>query len=182
MSRDSSKSRSFYAKSRRDGTMEEIWKDVAGYEGKYQISNAGTVRSLTRMTYPVDGRKPYIRHGQVIAWVVNRLGYPQVSIWANDGTYIKAKVHRLVADAFVDNPLALKEINHKDENKLNNRAENLEYCTHKYNMNFGTMRERSVKNRDYKAIGQKSSATQKRRYAQNKAILNCTEHDIAVIS
>lgn len=147
--------------------MKEVWKDVVGHEGLYEVSNTGKVRSLTRLIC-VEGRKPYIRKGKELKPIVNRLGYPQISLYSQFPHYKKAKIHRLVAEAFLNNPHNLPEVNHKDEDKLNNHVSNLEFCTHAYNMNYGTMRERSVANRDYKEIGKKSAATQKANHAKFK--------------
>lgn len=101
--------------------MEEIWKDIEGYEGLYQISNLGRVWSVRKEIY----RKPCI--------VSNYYG---VSL-TKDGHYDTFSIHRLVAEAFIPNPLNLPQVNHIDEDKLNNRADNLEWCTAKYNCNYG---------------------------------------------
>ena len=106
--------------------MEEIWKDVKGYEGLYKISNFGRVWSIRRKLFlkPVD--KPYLR----------------VRLYSIDGTNKMFSVHRLVAEAFIPNPDNLPCINHKDENKMNNCIDNLEWCTAKYNSNYGTAKQR----------------------------------------
>ena len=100
--------------------MQEIWKDIKDYEGLYQISNLGNIRTI-------DGYniKPWITRG-----------YCYVALSKN-GNSKKYRVHRLVAQAFIINPNNLQIINHKDENKQNNRVDNLEWCTqyenvHKY--------------------------------------------------
>lgn len=103
--------------------MKEIWKDIDNYVGKYQVSNLGNVRR-------VNGKvlKPQER------------GHGYLSVWLYDG-HNRAKqvsVHRLVAQAFLPNPDNLLEVNHLDENKCNNMAENLEWCSHKENSVFGT--------------------------------------------
>ena len=102
--------------------MEEIWKDIEGYEGLYQISNLGRVWSVRKEIY----RKPTIVSG-----------YYGVSL-TKDGQFDIFTIHRLVAKAFIPNPLNLPQVNHKDENKLNNRVDNLEWCTAKYNSNYGS--------------------------------------------
>ena len=103
--------------------MEEIWKDVEGYEGLYQVSNMGRVRSL--------------RRNIILRQRITRKGYKMVKLSTNNirkGYYI----HRLVATAFIPNPDNLPQVNHKDENKLNNCVGNLEWCDCKYNQNYGT--------------------------------------------
>lgn len=106
----------------------EIWKDVNDYNGLYQISNLGNVKSIHyRHTNVEKILKPYIKED----------GYVVVCLTKN--RRIKwHRVHRLVAEAFINNPDNLPEVNHKDENKLNNRVDNLEWCTSSYNKNYGT--------------------------------------------
>lgn len=102
--------------------MEEVWKDIEGYEGIYQVSNLGNVKSLN-----------YVRMGieKVLKPKKHNKGYLQVQLTAKkDKTFT---IHRLVAKAFIPNPDNLPLINHKDENKQNNRAENLEWCNYSYN-------------------------------------------------
>lgn len=108
--------------------MKEIWKDIAGYEGLYQVSNFGNVRSLN-----------YRRHGYVkqLTPKVNNKGY----LWVSLGNRRKENpkpmlIHRLVAIAFVENSMNYPIVNHKDENPLNNNAENLEWCNVIYNVNY----------------------------------------------
>ena len=128
--------------------MKEIWKDVKGFEGRYQVSNLGRVRSLD-----------WPRHkGRVLKQIYGkRWGYYVVHLAHADG-YIKyTTVHRLVAIAFIPNPDNLPEVNHKDENKLNNvvcfnpdgsldiEHTNLEWCTGLYNLRYGTRVERIQK-------------------------------------
>lgn len=119
-------------------TMEEIWKDIKGFEGLYQVSNLGRVRSLGFDKYhkgivlkpAFDGKKNYL-------FVVLR----------NKGVKKLINVHRLVAIAFIPNPNNLPCVNHKDENKTNNKADNLEWCTVKYNSNYGNSKTRMIESR-----------------------------------
>lgn len=116
--------------------MTEEWTDIKGYEGLYQISNCGRVKSLPR-----NGT---INAERILKSAINRGGYNTV-ILVKQGKYRTHFVHRLVAQAFIPNPDELPQINHKDENKLNNKVENLEWCTSKYNVNYGTRNERASK-------------------------------------
>lgn len=112
--------------------MEEIWKDIEGYEGLYQVSDLGNVRSLKFS----GGNKV-----KLLKQNTNR-GYKQVTLRKN-GKMKTCKVHRLVAMAFISNPNNYKEVNHKDENPSNNDVSNLEWCTSEYNKNYGTRNERA---------------------------------------
>lgn len=103
--------------------MEEIWKDIEGYEGKYQVSNLGKVRSLDRKT----GNHP--RKGKVLKPCANRNGYLAVNLYNKNTNREARSIHRLVAQTFIANPDCKPEVNHKDGNKQNNRVSNLEWCT-----------------------------------------------------
>lgn len=113
----------------------ENWKDISGYEGLYQVSDWGRVKSLN-----------YHRSGaeRLLVGVKNRYGYLVVSLY-KDGKAKMYKVHRLVARAFIPNPDGLPQVNHRDEDKTNNIATNLEYCDAAYNSNYGTRNERVSK-------------------------------------
>lgn len=116
----------------------EIWKDIEGYEGMYQVSNMGRVRALDRVKPNSGGQ---IAKGHILPQSDNGHGYRFVSLWKfNKGR--RFYVHRLVASAFIPNPNNFPIINHKDENKSNNRYENLEWCTQKYNINYGNHMKR----------------------------------------
>lgn len=119
--------------------MSEIWKDVPGYEGYYQISNMGNVKSLDRVVEK-SGRLHHIK-GHILRQSKTRCGYYIIGFSKEDKrTY--HLVHRLVADVFIPNPDNLPCVNHKDEVKVNNHADNLEWCTHLYNNIFGDRQER----------------------------------------
>ena len=113
---------------------EEIWKDIPEYEGLYQISNFGNVRTL--MYHGFKRKNPRLLKPQK-----NSRGYLQVSL-CKDNSIIKVFVHRLVAQSFIKNPNNYTIINHKDENPSNNKVDNLEWCDYKYNSNYGTFKER----------------------------------------
>lgn len=113
----------------------EIWLPVRGYVGLYEVSNFGNVRSLN---YGNTGRK------ELLSLVENEKGYLRVQLWKN-GKPKSFRVHRLVAEAFIPNWFDDKEINHKSEIKTDNRVDNLEWCDRKYNINYGTRKERVSK-------------------------------------
>jgi len=121
----------------------EKWVDISGFEGFYQVSNLGRVRSCDRYLRAAHGGKQ-IKKGQLIVPAIRPNGYLAVGLNRN-GIHKSAYVHRLVAFAFIANPNGYNEINHKDEDKSNNRADNLEWCSHYYNINYGTTRARISK-------------------------------------
>ena len=110
--------------------MDEIWRDIEGYEGLYQISNKGRVKRLYKASERI--LKP--------GWMTG--GYLFVVLCKN-GNQSNQRIHRLVAKAFLPNPENKPQVNHRDENKKNNRVENLEWATAKENLNFGTRNERA---------------------------------------
>lgn len=120
--------------------MEEIWKDIEGYEGLYQVSNLGRVRSLDRVVQQLNRWGKYqsrFYRGCVLNPGVTHDNYQSVSL-TRQGKSASYSVHRLVAQAFIPNPDSLPQVNHKDENPSNNCVDNLEWCTAKYNSNYGT--------------------------------------------
>lgn len=120
--------------------MVEEWKDIKGYEGYYQVSNLGRVKSLPRLLIYSDGQKHYYKE-KILKPQKHYRGYLLV-VLCKCGVRCGDVVHRLVAEAFIPNPNNYNEINHIDEDKTNNRVDNLEWCTHIYNINFGTRNER----------------------------------------
>ena len=124
--------------------IEEIFKDISGYEGLYQVSNLGNVRSVGM--YVGRGKGTYFQEGRIMKPVKDRGGYLYVNLYKNSKRKVH-KVHRLVATAFIENPDNLPEVNHIDENKQNNKVENLEWCDHKQNCNHGTRIERVAETR-----------------------------------
>ena len=121
--------------------MEEIWRDIEGYEGFYQVSNTGKVKSLN---YRNTGKE------EILKAYDDGNGYLKVGLF-KDGKREQPLVHVLVATAFLDNVDNLPEVNHKDEDKTNNCVENLEYCSSSYNINYGT-RNKKVAEKNSKPV------------------------------
>lgn len=120
----------------------EIYKDIEGYEGLYQISNLGNVKSLERKVIKGNGNGGlYILPERILKPGKGGNGYYLV-VLSKDGKHKNKMIHRLVAEAFIPNPDQLQYINHKDENPANNIVENLEWCTPKYNCNYGRRNEK----------------------------------------
>lgn len=123
--------------------MEEIWKDVKGYEGLYQVSNFGRVK---RLPYSITSRTPkgYVIKrfkGGLLKTSIMANGYRRVTLYKDlNVKYIH--VHRLVAEAFLPNPNNYPCVNHKDEVKTNNNVNNLEWCSYRYNNCYGTVKSR----------------------------------------
>jgi len=125
----------------------EIWKDVIGYEGFYQVSDLGRVRSLTRLIR--DGRNKI--SGKMLSPFYDEKGYLNVHL-SKEGSIFHTRVHRLVAKAFIPNTEILPEVNHKDFNKNNNTPDNLEWVTglansrHFFNSEKAESRNKKLRN------------------------------------
>lgn len=117
--------------------LNEEWKEI--YNGRYKISNYGRIKSMFLNNSQVHYKR------EKILKCSKKVGYYCVNLYDNKKAKVQ-NVHRLVAYNFLNNPNNYKYINHKDENKLNNRIDNLEFCTQKYNCNYGTRNERISKN------------------------------------
>jgi hypothetical protein len=116
----------------------EIWKPIKGYEGLYEVSNLGNVKSLN---YSHTGKPKLLKLCKL------KNGYLMVQLSKNSVTE-KRLVHRLVAQAFLPNPDNLPEVNHKSEIKSQNNVENLEWCSSSYNHSYGTGTKRMVAKRN----------------------------------
>lgn len=116
---------------------DEIWRDIKGYEGLYQVSNLGRIKSLKFKSEKI--LSPGIISG----------GYYAINLYKNN-IRKQYRIHRLVAEAFIPNPENYPIINHKSEIKTENFVENLEWCSYKYNSNYGTAIKRRAEKKNKK--------------------------------
>jgi hypothetical protein len=107
----------------------ETWKDIAGYEGLYQVSNMGNVKTMSRL-HRID--RPYVKQERLLNPPTNSVGYKQVALYRDKKGVIQS-VHKLVATVFLERKPEHQVINHIDGNKLNNHVDNLEWCTYGHN-------------------------------------------------
>ena len=117
--------------------IEKIWKPIIGYENLYKINNYREVLSL--------------RSNKRLKPNNNGIGYFIIQLCKN-GKRKNYLIHRLVAEHFLDNPNNLPEVNHKDEDKSNNFVNNLEWCKHKYNMNYKQLQKRQQISKEYNKL------------------------------
>lgn len=159
-----------------------LWKPIRGYEELYLISDEGEVYALPREIF--NGRGKYFREGRTIKpYLRGRDGMKYYAIClCRDGIEERLSIHRLVAEAFVDNddPLNHSVINHKDRNTLNNRADNLEWCDQQYNTEYGHNKrvgqfKDGVKVAEYKSISYASELTGIGRTSINNALAGWSE-------
>lgn len=121
----------------------EIWKHIPDYEGLYQVSNYGRIKSLDKY---VNGRNSKrLLKGKILSLPKEKDGYLVVNLYKNNKGK-QFRVHRLVAEVFIPNPNNFPEVNHKNEDKTDNKIENLEWCTPEYNCNYGN-RNRKIRKR-----------------------------------
>lgn len=114
----------------------EIWKDIPDYEGLYQASNLGNIKRICRKFVDKIGRIRQINE-VICKPSIDTSGYMQIVLTKNKKRK-SYKIHKLIAMTFIPNPDGFPQVNHKDENKLNNKIDNLEWCTLEYNCNYGT--------------------------------------------
>ncbi len=108
--------------------MKEKWKNISGYEGFYQVSDLGNVRSVGGVTNNPSGKVQTVKERVLKNRIESGTGYPRVSLW-RDGKSTKVYTHALVARAFVPNPQEKPQVNHLDSDRTNNAASNLEWVT-----------------------------------------------------
>ena len=136
--------------------MIEEWRPIVGFEGLYEVSNTGQVRNC---------------RGKLLRPGLNHNGYLKC-VLCKKGKTKTIYIHRLVAQAFIPNPQDLPQVNHKDEDKTNNSVDNLEWCSSKYNVNYGCAQDKRVKtniiNGRFKYSGQKSVEYNKERTKEYK--------------
>ena len=143
----------------------EEWRDIKGYEGKYMVSNLGRVKSLN---YNNTGKEKIMKGRD------NGKGYLRVNL-TKDGKVKTCRIHRLVAQAFLENPQNLPEVNHKDKIRTNNHVENLEWCTTKYNVEYSKAKAVIGINKISGLIVEFPSAREAERYTgiANQSICAC---------
>lgn len=134
--------------------MKEIWKDVKSFSN-YQISNLGRIKSKARETIDKNGVKK-IKKEKILKQHLDKDGYFVIGLYDENTKHYNKRINVLVAEAFILNPNNYSCVNHKNEIKTDNRVENLEWCSVKYNNNYGTVKERKrnkmiekCKNRNY---------------------------------
>lgn len=113
---------------------DEVWKDVTGFESKYEVSDLGRVRSLDRYSKHNTSKTGFIlQKGQMLKPYISKKGYLKVDLGDGFGKRKSVSVHRLVAIAFIDNPMSYDQVNHIDGVKTNNHLDNLEWCNNSEN-------------------------------------------------
>ena len=129
--------------------MEEIWKDIQDYNGDYQVSNLGRIRTFKQGA-----------QGRILSPILNRGRYLKINLY-KDGKMQTHAIHRLVAEAFIPNPNNLPQVNHKDENGQNNCVDNLEWCDAQYNNTYGARIEKTIAKKSYPVLCIETNTTYK---------------------
>lgn len=145
----------------------EIWKDIRGYEGLYQVSNMGRVKSLERITTRKNGVTLPIKE-KILQYGIDRKGYYFVGLYKNSKGENKS-IARLVAEAFISNPENKPEVNHINTIRTDNRIENLEWCTHKENCNNPLTKE----HQKIAQTGKRHSEETKKKISENNKGRKC---------
>jgi len=157
---------------------EEIWKDVVRFEEYYEVSNIGNVRSKDRNVISKDGRSLFFK-GKNLKLSINSKGYYTICIKLRNLNLNKTKtVHRLVAEAFIENPNNFPVINHKDLNQLNNNIDNLEWCTQSHNIIHAVNNGRIIKN----SFEYKNSQLNKKQVLEIRELIKAPNHKVKDIA
>lgn len=138
-----------------------MWKDIEGYDGRYQVSIDGSVRSVDWLVVNANGVK-HIFRGRTLKPCLNAIGYYVVNLTKN-GVSSPVLLHRIIAKAFIANPNGYNEVNHINENRSDNSIDNLEWCTHLHNVRHGTAIQRATK----KKINNASFSNRVAQYSKN---------------
>jgi hypothetical protein len=160
--------------------MEEIWKPINGYEDKYLISNLGNVKSLYRW----NGKAFYKREYLLNKYVNKHNGYVYICLTKNNKIK-NVRLHRLVAKTFIHNPKNLPQVNHIDGNKLNNKVDNLEWCTckeniiHAYNIGLSENKNK-IKVKQYDINGKLLNEYKSLSEASNKTGINIQKISLCI--
>lgn len=112
--------------------MQEIWKPIKGYEGIYEVSNLGVVRGLKRKVW--NGKAYYYIEGKELKSFINNRGYHIIRLYKN--VMKRFLLHRIVAETFINNKDNYNQVNHLDEDKDNNKCNNLQWCNNRINQNY----------------------------------------------
>jgi hypothetical protein len=131
--------------------MVEEWRDIKGFEGRYQVSNFGRVKSLSRVTQ-LNGRVR-TEPEKIMSYTL-RSGYPTL-ILRKEGKRYSRQIHRLVAEAFIPNPDNLPIVNHKDFTRTNNCVDNLKWCSVEHNVRWSIENMKHPKNSRLPTSGEK---------------------------
>ena len=149
----------------------EDWKEIAGYDGKYLINKKGEVMSL---------QYKGTHHPRILHSHIDQYGYVRVTL-CKKGKHKRYGVHRLVALAFLPNPLNLPQINHIDEDKTNNNLDNLEWCNSSYNINYGQRNQLISEKRAYKVYQYNLRCELVSVYPSLKDAAKATESNVKII-
>ena len=147
--------------------MIEQWKDVAGYEGLYKVSNFGNVLSCMRYVKGSRCEKKIVSE-RMLRPLLSR-GYASVAL-CKEGNVKRESVHRIVANAFIENPMNYEVVNHKDGNRLNNNVSNLEWCSYKQNIAHA----KEVLGIDYRTLAKRNKPIKR-----NDGVVFCSVNEAA---
>lgn len=125
---------------------EEIWKDIPGYEGIYQASSLGRIKACARIITYINGK--IIHRKEKILSLIKSYGQYYTIGLQKSGKHKTYNVHHLIALTFIDNPENLPCVNHKDEDKYNNRVDNLEWCSYSYNTKYNNNMRKKINTRN----------------------------------